>query len=93
MLNAALLRHTLCGDEVFDDEPADLYIEFQAEGYEDSGSTYDPETAYPPEWCDERTLIKVRFEFGDDPVNVELSEYEQQQIFNHFEHEVYECEL
>ena len=93
MLNAALLRDALCGDEQFFEEPADLFIEFRSQGYYDPGSTYNPETAYPPEGEDERTLIKVRFEFGDDPKEIELSEYEQQQIFNYFEDEVNEYEI
>jgi len=93
MLNAGLLRSVLCGDERFEDEPADLFIEFQCDGYSDAGSTYDPETAYPPEGAEDRTLIKVRFEFGDDAHEVWLSEYEQQQIFNYFENEVNEYEL
>lgn len=93
MLEVALIRGPLCGDEQFEDEPADLFIRFNSNGYFDPGSTYNPETAYPPEFDDERTMLEVIFQFGDDPVTVELSRGEQQKIFNHFENEVEQYEI
>ena len=93
MLDAALRRGYLCGDERLDEEPADLFITFRSQGYDDPGSTYNPETAYPPEGDDERTLVDVRFEFGDDAVRIDLTDDEKRQIFEYFETQIQECEL
>jgi len=39
----------------------EMAIDFTSTGYSDPGSTYDPETSYPPESSDERTVKSVKF--------------------------------
>ena len=79
----ALYRELLCGDETFDETPLDIFIRFNSKGYYDPGCTYGPpENCYPPEGDDERTLLEVRMDYGDDSIDVPLTGEEQQAIFD-----------
>lgn len=94
VLDKALLREHLCGDETFHDEPADLFIKFNSQGYYDPGCVSGPiDRCYPPEGGDDRTMIEVRFEFGDEPVPITLTREEQTAIFDHFQDVVDEREI
>jgi hypothetical protein len=72
--------------------PADIIINFTSEGYYDPGSTYNPETAYPPEGCDERTLDSVEF-IWDESTHYLLTPEQQTTIFNAFEETVNTWEI
>ena len=39
----------------------EMAIDFTSSGYSDPGSTYDPETSYPPEGSEEKTVTSVKF--------------------------------
>lgn len=94
MLHEALLRQYLTGDEIFDEIPADIFITFRSTGYYDPGNTYGPpEICYPPEEDDERTMLGVRFVYGDESREILLTLEEQNAIFAHYENEVKEYEL
>lgn len=94
VVETAIYRELLCGDERFDETPLDIFIRFNSRGYYDPGCTYGPpENCYPPEGDDERTLIEVRMEYGDDSTNVPLTGEEQQAIFDGLQNIVDEYEI
>jgi hypothetical protein len=69
-----------------------LIINFQSQGYDDPGSTYDPSTAYPPEHSDERTPNEAYLQAYDKtktPLPPELTEA----LFDHYITQIEETEL
>lgn len=93
-IDKILLREILCGDEVLNDVPADIFIVFRAVGYYDSGCTYGPpENCYPPEGDEERTMFKVRFEYGEDSKELTLTQEEMVEIFEEYTEFVDEYEV
>ena len=74
-------------------EYADLFIEAESSGYEDPGRTWgDPETCYPPEGEDERTIKKLTityFECGGIERSVKIDAPKELYAFeNQFEKEL-----
>ena len=94
LIHSALIRQYLTGDEIFDEIPADIFITFRASGYYDPGYTSGPpDQCYPPDSCDDRELVEIYLEYGDDSVRINFTAEEQQQLFAHFENAVNEYEL
>lgn len=94
IIHTRLIRDYLTGDEIFDEVPAELFITFRSSGYYDPGYTSGPpDQCYPPDGCDDRELVEIYLEYGDDRVRIGFTDEEQQQIFNYYQDVVDEYEL
>ena len=90
-VKALLLIAFAQGEDSITNMPVNIY--FNSTGYFDSGVCCGPvERCYPPEEDDERTMVDVMLDFGENN-EISLEQEIAEEIFEQFENDVYSASL